>query len=75
MKGSVGDIGLPGLPGTPGAKGQSGLPGFPGNIPFFYKCFLLSFLVFSNSYHRATSYLVDFNSISQSDTDSNIILK
>lgn len=39
------------------------------------KPFLLSFIVFSNSYHRATSYLVDFNSISQSDTDNNIILK
>lgn len=68
IKGSVGDPGLPGLPGTPGAKGQPGLPGFPGKISSL-KCFLLSFLIYSNQYHRAASYLADLYFISQSNTD------
>lgn len=63
-KGSMGETGLPGLPGTPGAKGQPGLPGFPGNTTFL-KCFFLSFLIYSNLCHKATSQLTDLCSISQ----------
>lgn len=68
IKGSMGETGLPGLPGTPGAKGQPGLPGFPGNTTFL-KCFFLSFLIYSNLCHKATSQLTDLCSISQPDTD------